>query len=381
MRCLRRYWPVLAVFAVLTCVLALQLKHYRGNLTAVFHMDNRTATGNPMPQDFVILDIPSYDGAQYYQVARNMPRVLDQQRWGELLNRNPGSYAYQRFLLPLLAFLVSLGNVALLPYAFVGINMLALLLTALLLLKHGVKPLYAMALSLSPAAMLAMHFTLAEPLTILLISFTLLNYRKNDRLRGWEILALSLAVLAREVNILFVLYFIGWSVIRRKWDDVTRLLVPAMTFLTFHAILYGMFRNIPFFTSTGARQFPGSAAFDLVIGKSGYDPMSISSLALIFGFVVPGLLFTLNDIRMQKKADVLSLGALAFFGVMLIMPKYIWGSITSIGRVITPVYPLTVLLYATRDSRVTRTLATGILLLGLAVGIALALILHPYTLS
>jgi hypothetical protein len=66
---------------------------------------------------------------------------------------------------------------------------------------------------------------------------------------------------------------------------------------------------------------------------------------------------------------------------MLLMPKYIWGSITSIGRVITPVYPLTVLLLAHRDSPLTRMLAIGILVLGLVTGVGLALILHPFTLA
>lgn len=379
--CCRRFWPVLVLFVVLSAVLALEVKPYDFRLTAVFHMDARTATGNPMPKDFVILSIPSYDGAQYYQVARNMPRIVNPTRWSELLHRNPGSYAYQRFLLPLLAFLLSFGNVALLPYAFVGINMLALLLTAILLLKHNIKPIYALALSLSPAAMLAMHFTLAEPLTILLIAFTLLRYRKSGSFGPWEVLALSLAVLAREVNILFVLYLVGWSVLQRNWSDVAKLLIPAATFLCWHTILFGIFSNIPFFTSTMARQFPGSAAFDLVVGRSGYDAMSLSSIALITLFVLPGLTFAIRDIATRRKADVLSLGAVAFFCLMLLMPKYIWGSITSIGRVITPVYPLTVLLLAHRDSPLTRMLAIGILVLGLVTGVGLALILHPFTLA
>lgn len=376
----RRFWPVLVVFVVLAGVLVLELKPYDFRLTAVFHMDARTATGNPMPKDFVILSIPSYDGAQYYQVARNIPRVVNPGRWDELLHRNPGSYAYQRFLLPLLAYVLSFGNAFLLPFTFVGINMLALLGVAFLLLKNGVKPLYAIALALCPAAMLAMHFTLAEPLTMLLIAFTLLRYRKHGAFGPWEIAALSLAVLAREVNILFVLYLAGWSALKLRWKDVALLIIPAAVFAGFHAVLFGIFGNIPFFTSTGARQFPGSAAFDLIIGRSGYDAMSFSSLTLIALFVLPGIVFALHDIWKRRDVDVLSLGALAFFCLMLIMPKYIWGSITSIGRVITPVYPLTVLLLASRDSAITRTLAAGILFLGLVTGIGLALIVHPFTL-
>lgn len=381
MLALRRYWPAAVVAVAVLSIALLHIGPYGYNLTAVFHMDARTAMGNPMPKDFVILGLPSYDGAQYYQVARNIPRIVQPQRWNELTERNPGSYAYQRLLLPLAAFLVSMGNIALLPFAFVGINLMALVLTSVLLLRAGVQPLYAIALPLSPAGMLGMHFTLAEPLTILLITFTLLRYLRRGTL-GWaETGALCLAVLAREVNILFVLYMLGWSAMQRRWSDIVRLLLPAGVFLAWHAVLFGIFTNIPFFTSTGARQFPGSAVMDLIVGKSGYDAMSLSSLALIAGFLLPGIAFVLQDIAKKKRIDVLSLGTLAFFGVMLLMPKYIWGSITSIGRVITPIYPLTVLLYANRDARAPRLLATAILLLGLTTGIGLALILHPYTLS
>ncbi len=381
MHSLRRYWPAAVVLVAVLAILALEIRPYGYNLTAVFHMDARTATGNPLPQDFVILSIPSYDGAQYYQVARNIPRVMNPARWGELLERNPGSYAYQRFLLPLLSFVLSLGNAAALPFAFVGINIAALVLTSALLTRAGLRPVYAITLPLSPAGMLAMHFTLAEPLTMLLIAFVLLRYLQHGTV-GWrEIGALCLAVLAREVNILFVLYVMGWSVLTRKWSDMVKLLIPAGVFLAWHAIIFAIFANIPFFTSTGARQLPGSAALNLILGQSGYDAMSLSSLALIAGFLLPGIAFAARDILMKKRADILSLGALAFFGVMLIMPKYIWGSITSIGRVITPVYPLTVLLYAHRNSGVAQLLSAGILALGLATGIGLALILHPYTLS
>jgi hypothetical protein len=167
MHSLRRYWPAAVVLVAILAILALEIRPYGYNLTAVFHMDARTATGNPLPEDFVILSMPSYDGAQYYQVARNIPRVVNPARWGELLERNPGSYAYQRFLLPLLSFFLSLGNAAALPFAFVGINIAALVLTSALLTRAGLRPVYAIALPLSPAGMLAMHFTLAEPLTML----------------------------------------------------------------------------------------------------------------------------------------------------------------------------------------------------------------------
>jgi RsiW-degrading membrane proteinase PrsW (M82 family) len=63
---------------------------------------------------------------------------------------------------------------------------------------------------------------------------------------------------------------------------------------------------------------------------------------------------------------------------MLVMPDYIWGSITSIGRVITPIYPLFIFLLMERDTKWSRTLAVIILLIGIGAAIGLATSIHPY---
>ncbi len=66
---------------------------------------------------------------------------------------------------------------------------------------------------------------------------------------------------------------------------------------------------------------------------------------------------------------------------MCAMPDHIVGSITSIGRVITPVYPLLLFLCASRDSRMARILACAILIIGLGAAAGLASVIHPYTLA
>jgi hypothetical protein len=54
---------------------------------------------------------------------------------------------------------------------------------------------------------------------------------------------------------------------------------------------------------------------------------------------------------------------------------------TSIGRVITPVYPLFLFAAAERDTWIARGLAVIVLILGLATAIGLALSVHPYLIS
>ncbi|MBP7114631.1 MAG: hypothetical protein KBA40_04215 [Candidatus Peribacteraceae bacterium] len=381
MTSLKHHWPLVALALTLVLVVLLNIRPYGSNVTSIFHIDKVLHDQNPMPKGFVILGVPSYDGAQYYQIARNMPKILSPSRWHELRNISPGSYAYQRFLLPLTAFVLSLGQEAALPYAFLFINIFALLLTAAAILRKDKHPIYALALCLSPAAIVAMHFTLAEPLTILLITIVLLRYSEKKNIAVLDIALLSLLVLAREVNILFIAYLLGFSILTRNWRDALKLLIPATVFVAWHAVIFGIFDNIPFLISAEAKVFPFSEPIKNMLGVYGYDQFSLSAIALFLGFVLPGLIWICRDILTTKKLEALSLGALAFFGVMLLMPHYIWGSITSIGRVITPVYPLYILALANRDTRLTRVLALLILLIGLGAAAGLARSVHPYSIA
>jgi hypothetical protein len=376
---LKQYWPVLLLGGALLLILALNIRPYGWNPTAVFHMDHRLGDPNGLPKNFVVLEVPSYDGAQYYQIARNIPKVLRPSQWNALTVNPPGSYAYQRFLLPLTAFVASLGNDAALPYAFIAINFLALLLTCALFLQWKRLPLFALALCLSPTAMVAWHFSLAEPLTLLLLVCVLSRYLTKGRLRTSDVLALSLVVLAREVNILFVLFLIGFFALKGKWHDVLLLIVPIGAFLALHGLIFGIFAELPFFLSTSARQIPGSAALKLILGERGYDQKTLSAIALFCLFVLPATIWLLVDVIKRKKLELLPVGSLAFLALMLVMPDYIWGGVTSIGRVITPVYPLFLMHCAEKNTLVAKYFGAAILVLGLATAFGLAASVHPYT--
>lgn len=381
MTTLKQRWPILVLALALALVVLLNIRPYGFNLTSIFHMDEVLHGQTPMPRGFIVLKVPSYDGAQYYQVARNMPKIMNPAKWHELRDISPGSYAYQRFLLPLSAYILSLGQEAALPYVFLFINILALLLTAGEMLHRKKHPLYVFALCLSPAAMVAMHFTLAEPLTILLITTFLLRYADKKKIEWLDILLLSLVVLAREVNILFIAYLIGFSLLTKNWRNAPKLLIPAAVFVGWHSVIYGIFGNIPFLISAEAKVLPFSEPLKNLLGVYGYDRMSLSSIALFFGFVLPGIIWVCVDMWKTRKLEVLTLGALAFFGVMTLMPHYIWGSITSIGRVITPVYPLYILAIASRDTKLTRVLAALVLIIGLGAAVGLAFSGHPYLIT
>lgn len=367
------------LLAVLLALVWLNLQPYQGNPSALFNIDERLASEHPIPQGTVILKVPGYDGMQYYQIARMLPLFLSQEGRIQLANTTPLSYAYQRILLPVTAFALAFGQTSLLPYSFLLINIGSLVVTSWLLLAFGKKPLYALALSLCPAAMVALHFSLAEPLAIALLSLFLLRYERTKTIRFLDPLLLSALVLSREINILFVLATLGFFCLKQQWRFAALLLVPIAIFVSWHAILFSVFHNIPFLSNPQQHHaFPFSAIFHIAWGSMGYNKLTLTSLLLFLFFVAPALLIGSREILKTRKLSYIPLMLLFFIGIMLLMPEHIWGSVTSIGRVITPVYPLFVLTIARHDRISDKIAAISLLGLGLFTAVGLAISIHPF---
>lgn len=375
-----RLWPLLVIGLCIAAILWFTLRPYGGHPSALFHLDATIASVEPLPPGFVVLRVPGYDGAQYYQVARNIPKIM-RGEWSFLREHPPMSYAYQRFLLPLSAWLLAMGNNNALPWTFLCINIAALLGTAFMIIRSGRPALTAIALALSPAAMVALHFSLAEPLVLLLLTAVLLRVTARQRFDALTIALLCLLAITREINLLLILLLIAWTGLHRRWGDLGRISIALAAFLGWHTILFWIFGDFPFLTSAAAHQWPGSAILRLVIGLRGYSIYTLSAIALSCGLIIPSIIWAASDLLRQRRLDLLPVGTLAFLGLMLIMPDYIWGSITSIGRVITPVYPFLLLHCAERTSRTARLLTMMTLVLGLGAGIGLALIEHPFHFS
>jgi len=378
-----RHAPELALFAVLLLLVGLTVQPYAGNITALFHMDEQLAASHPVPQEFVVLQMPGYDGMHYYQIARDIPRIANPAEWPALgADNQHGSYAYQRFLLPLAAFVLSLGQTALLPWAFLLINIGSIIgAFAIARRRWPSSILPALAIALSPAAMVGLHFSLAEPLSLLLLTAFLARYTKHERVGWTETGLLSLLVLAREVHILFWLGIVVFSLLRKRWLDVARLLIPLLVFLALHSLIFDIFQEVPFLLSAAKRTPPFGAAIQLVGGRQGYNLYTASSIALLLLFVLPALLLSLRRWVRSRGLPFIPVMLSGFLLVMLAMPDFIWGSITSIGRVITPVYPLFAVFAAQHPSPTKSLLCRIVVLLGLAAGAGLAFIPHPFVLS
>ncbi len=382
MRLMRFTHPGLVTGLALAALLTLVLALYKGNVTALFHLDSLMQSAQPVPADFVVLDVPAYDGAHYYQIARNIPRMVQPSKWSELRELPTLSYAYQRFLLPLTAFTLSLGQEAAFPYAFLLINVAAIIAACSVVWRKTKSYLYSFAIAFCPSAMVALHFSLAEPLTLLILAVFLTRFKQNNEQLAWlDILLLSLLTWSREVNILFVGLLFVYLLYRMNWKNAAMMLIPIASFIALHGWIYAIFGNFPFLTSAGNRTFPFEAMFHLVTGAYGYNRLTITSIPLALFFTTPVLLWSGWLIVKHKDRSFLAIGTFMFALLMTMMSENIWGSITSIGRVITPVYPLTILLAAKHNTLFSKYISAVILVIGTGAALALALSIHPYHLA
>jgi hypothetical protein len=156
-------------------------------------------------------------------------------------------------------------------------------------------------------------------------------------------------------------------------------------FAAWHGIIGQIFGEVPFLMSTEKRTLPFAAMFELIAGMQGYTLLTTSSIPLALFVVLPALVWVGQDVLQSawqtRTVSYLPLATLAFLLLMTTMPDHIWGSITSIGRVITPMYPLLLWTSAQRNTRMAQFLAAAILFLGLCAGFGLASIAHPFHLA
>lgn len=359
-------------------LLGLYLAPYSYNPSALFHMDERVAKDSPLPSPFIVLTVPAYDGAMYVRVAEYIPSLFRPEAWNTLRSYAPQAYSYQRFLLPLSAFLLALGRDSLLPWTFLIVNVCSLMLAGFFAFRSTKMLVPAFAFALSPSATLGLHFSTAEPLNLLLLSLLLFRLDRRSSLTWFDALLLSLCVLSREVNIILSGAFLLWLLLNMRWRDAGLVLPSIAIFALWQAFLFAVFGSIPFFVNGSHATIPLIAPIQILFGHAGFTKYSLSSIALFLFFVIPSTVFVLRELlRDRQRIRLLPFLLLVYLGVMWAMPLHIWGSITSIGRAITPVYPLAIVVFSVRKG-VARFIPHAILLIGYGAGLGIAMIHHPF---
>ena len=158
-----------------------------------------------------------YDGQFAYYIARDPARSPD--------CLDAPAYRLQRILLPALGRALSLGYAPLLPWVFVGANLIALVSsTALLedLLRQArVSRWYALTYGLFPGVFMAVRLSTTEALAYGLVVGALW-LAKRERWMGTAIL-LALAALAKETTLLCAAGVVLFLLRERRWRSAALL--------------------------------------------------------------------------------------------------------------------------------------------------------------
>lgn len=138
-----------------------------------------------------------YDGQFAYQIAKDPANAS--------LFLDKPAYRYQRILYPILAHLLALGNIDVIPWMLILINLISLVLGTLatekILIDHGHCRWYALAYGAFAGLLLSLRLNLTEPLAFALVQWGVLSF---DRGHLWRSLPFfALAALTRELTLFF----------------------------------------------------------------------------------------------------------------------------------------------------------------------------------
>lgn len=357
----------------------LGVRHYGGNVSGLLHMDVPFGEAHQVPPGVVLYTDAAYDGMLYYQVARDLPALVR----GEQPSLD-SPYRFQRILLPALTYAVTLGNERAFPHAILVINLLCVIgsLALMLAITRRVS-IHALTVVLNPAALVGVLYALTEPLSLFfMMVFFWLWQRAGRRVTVFGIVALILSLFARETTVFLIGLLFLWSVWERRWKEAALLLVPVPLFILWQFALVQIMGDVGFQANGNVVSLPFGGPLQLILWLiEGITLYRLSGIAL-FGFVF--LLFlAVGREWAQKRTQIgvlaFLLGGLTF--TMLCMDSHMWGAITSIGRVVTPIYPVYALYAAEKDTRTERALSAVLIAVSVVAAVGIASIPHPYVIS
>jgi hypothetical protein len=180
-----------------------------------------------------------YDGQFAYQIAR---QPFDA---APFLDIPP--YRYQRVLYPLAARFVTVGQPALIPWALVILNLIALAVgtvaMSLILVKKGLSPWYALTVGIFAGQLVSLRLDLNEPF---FLTFALLGIYafESDRPRlGAFFFALSM--LSKETAIAFVAGYLVYFFFTRQWRRLVETAVISLgPFLILQLVIWLNFGEV-----------------------------------------------------------------------------------------------------------------------------------------
>lgn len=219
-------------------------------LVMIVYLGAILATNNRDPKTFVTLGdcftvcqgadgtacqdgTEGYDGQFAYYIARDPQHAED--------CLDAPAYRMQRILLPALGRALSLGHTPLIPWAFVVINLAALVASTTLLedllVQERASRWYALSYGLFVGVVMAVRLSTTEALAYGLVIACIWTGQRGRP--WWSALLLALALLAKETTGLFVVGYALFYALQRRWWAALRItLVAGIPFAAWQIALY-----------------------------------------------------------------------------------------------------------------------------------------------
>jgi hypothetical protein len=302
-------------------------------------------------REVLVREFLGHDG-RFFFIQANDPWLIDPSNHAEFLDRP--TYRSQRALYPMLAGGFGLFSPALIVWAMVGLNILAVgvgsALTAELAKSTSLPHWLGMAFCLNPGVLGELDIGGAGVIALGFGIAGLLSMERNSF--GWAVTFFSGSVLARETMILFVIgaVFGHWLATRRILLRVV--LIPALVALAWRA--YITFRLLPI-------ESPGESTEGLADNLSrfpfgGIVLASKSWIANSTTFVWTAsliLLMLLFARRAFRSRSAIAWSAIPFLLLAVMLSELVWTEPYDIARAMVPIFTIYPLLLFEKVDRPT----------------------------
>ncbi len=297
--------PASVTLAFLLLIIGVVLAGANGDPLALARLGTRFSLGDPNGSE-------GYDGQFVYYIARD----LQPERVRSYLD--VPAYRFQRILLPLLAWLITLGRDSALPWALAGLGLLSHIagtwIISALLAIWGVNRWYAITYGLWVGFTLGVRLALPEPLAFALVAGAILSVKHNRR--GLGAVLYGLAAFAKEVALIFLAAQLLVAIFQRDRRFVYQLALFAIApYVLFQAWLWMVF-GTPGIGSGGANATPFEAIPFLGLIRIGFfSPILLLGTLIVFGpsIVLPTIWGIWTGLR------ALILGRVEFFSLALLL--------------------------------------------------------------
>jgi len=242
---IKSFLPSIIVLGVSSILVLSFIYHEGGNPISLARLGTRYLTGDSYGTE-------GYDGQFVYYIATELDPT------NVAIHLDVPAYRYQRILLPLLAHAFSLGNVEIIPWMIVLLEIVFLVCgtwaVGELLASWGVSRWYSLVYGFWAGFMLAIITDLPEPLAYALVVLGILMLERKQYMLGWFFLGIS--AFAKEVTLIYIVACLIVYITTRRWKETIYLgLIGILPYLIFQLWLLTVFGR-PGFGSGGEMATP-----------------------------------------------------------------------------------------------------------------------------